>query len=257
MVLRWLLVSSQPLAERREYAVKKPDQTIEESEVTCKITTTQPDGKGSCSMSQKIVHGYGLDSTILRVCQQLCVEGWAVLYGENTITLRMQCDDGVYYFADNPWVSLLAYHDKAGRREHGSMLTGQEKDFALRFVRYHFEFNETSKPLPPWFFRSVLRDLASGLLDGGITAVFDVHNGHEEDILPLVKAFKLVRCKTLQFIGLPDTIAHHVENVTAVATGTEHVVDLEETYSQIFSHPALKYFMFDTARSSIAVEDKI
>ena len=254
MILRKLLLSEQPLADRRRYPGKNSSSVTRYDRSTSESLETRIGSSKTASVPQ-LVSGYGLDPTILQTCQKLSTECWQMLYGENTTGLRISYLD--FHPFSLSWgperlesaISLPAYRvgsNSKGRLRTARALNEKEVDFALRFTHFHFELDMTyggSRPFEPEVLRPMLRALASNTTNSTITArIACREEGDGDSIMVFAKAFKIVRCRALSFSGMPDTLASDIEDIVATATGTTPIVDLRERYDHILSHSAIRYF---------------
>jgi len=249
IVLRDLLVNAQPLLYRRLYETRKFDEMAQGPEATSDSPAIE---EGSLtSPKAHIDSGYDLNPVVLYVCQQLYAEGRPVLYVENTIGLRVNASaetsrivpQGQAMSLPPRSMSLLAYD--AFRYIKGmKLLHEQATELASRFRNFHIALYISRDKTPTRFPRRALQCLAPAMTGSTVGVhVYAMDSADDTTTMCFLRAFKLIRCKTLSLVGVPDSLASQAQRVIATATGDSPVVDLGKRLDQIWDHQSLDYIM--------------
>jgi len=247
MILREVLRRKAPLYDRDVYRMPKPirenkskverkatRESLPRAAKPVRVNTPQPVEQG-----YYIAWGYGLSPAILETCQILFDEGWSVLYGENILTIDILTQP--VRKAQVPHVYMSATFSSLIHREGGRLcLDSNARRYASHFKLFELVLHNqhSTKHL-----REVLRlmqpVLSRPTVHLHITFVSTPATRiHAYD----VKAFQLLRCKSLTINGVSRELS---DEVFKVVTDKSKILDLSKAKKKL--EPMRKYLIQDSS----------
>ena len=189
-------------------------------------------------------NGFDIYPNVLQACQQLLLEGWPILYGDNTLRIHTTAITRVVPWAVVPAVAsarlgVLLYRglDLLGRRQSPLELHDTFVAIALKFSKFEVVVSFESGGFyrfDPCGFRDVIEPLGQVFRDsktslriehavktGGLARQID-----GKDYLLLLNAFRLTRFKTFGVTGIPEHLYDVARNAMQVLTSKEPVFNL-------------------------------
>lgn len=245
MILREVLHSQMPVAQRQVYEVNKMNlrsKPVEIPEVLQKRTRVSlprnaknleaaemPESK---KKRAKKVLGYRLSPHILRTCQSLLREGWPLLYGENTVVLNAYPDpsyDNYRSISFGAHFTIPAFRsDPAASNGGGFWIFGDDaKRFVMKFSKVQIELHFQRGII--WYdgLRRLVTELGQVVSGSTVLVRFvgqaDFSDG---DVLRCFRAFQLVRCKSFKVLDAPDALSSAIKSITETITSDTSVIDL-------------------------------
>jgi len=248
MILHKLLVTDGPLLDRGQYRLDVSKQARKDFECTCNIPDLMTEMRSGSCLMHGLVLGYALSPAILGTCQLLCTEGQPLLHGENTIGVRLSnTHPSTYSIFSTRTVAYIPALDMTNGYgcHYRDALDQHEVDLAMRFSSLRIEVTPIDNEMPSsQAVREVLRALTPGTAGTNIMVHVNLMNTCNTDsILRFLKAFKIMRCKKFQMIGVPDAFALQVENIIMIITGDTTIVDLEQRFYLLSQSTALRNFL--------------
>lgn len=140
-------------------------------------------------------------------------------------------------------ITLPAYH-AVGNSKGMKLLHEQATELASRFRSFHVALYIGRDKNPTRFPRQALQCMTP-VMTGGTVGVhlYAMDSADDTSTMCFLRAFKLIRCKVLSFVGVSDSLASQAQRVIATVTGDGPVVDLGKRLDQIWDHQSLDYIM--------------
>lgn len=224
MILRELLLSSQPIAERQVY-VKQPFQPPSKA--------ASRDAKGQqLGKSATMTSGYRLTPAFLSTYQQLLQEGWPILYEQNTLVIQIYSGLRPHYGASclcSFFYMCMFIYALDGKSMFETKwcprLTPRARAWITRFKNLHIDLDalyETSVQGCGHYalFTDMVSEIKPFLTDPCLQlAVSGASAAQSSSLLHRkLKVFQLLRCKGFKIYGtsLLDGVSNDIENAATI-----------------------------------------
>ncbi|KAK5944496.1 hypothetical protein PMZ80_003778 [Knufia obscura] len=243
MILHELLVSTLPIAKRQQYLEQGFQPTSEKR---------KRNARGQFSRkTANYVTGQRLNPAILLTCQNLLLEGWDLLYHENTLSIALRSSNSIDYndHRCHSCTFVYALEGKCIFRGYGSpkkFVPGLES-FLSRFKRFHIDYNVG--PDRRLYSDARTMVIALGQVLAGASVSIDPigqsMSGSDVEVRRRLNIFQLLRSKAFDIITT-SVSQDVVKEIRQIVTSDQTIVDLLPTVDQL--HDA-RYMMFAASRS--------
>ena len=185
--------------------------------------------------SPKVVQGYRLNPTILRVCQDLLREGWPILYNKNVLAIHIHAGETVRADCSAPdntcKCGVYAYVLEAQGLLGKSATSVANSDTAMffsRFGTFRLDLYVADSDRRYRFLRHAVQNMAQILahkkIQVSMTRMYHV-TPDSTWVKSYINVFQLLRCKAFTFLE-PNAFKTISANVEQIATSGQPVVDL-------------------------------